>query len=527
MKRIVHLVKQYDIILTAYKPALSKLWWFMPGVLVGMLVAYIIVPTQFENNATPAQLDPDTYREQWVKGAAAEFQVTGDAEEAERKLTAAGYTSSDVQELINENQDAPGLVQRLQAVQPYTNDSAAQEQAEEYPDPGFFSNFIAPILAWIGVLIAGIAVALYVTTFGVPLLPRIMQMLKPKTELEKEIEERRKTEEQARKEARLAAERKSVFDEPPIVQFMSTYLYGDNFYDDSFAIETEDGKFLGECGSGISETIGVGDEKKVTATEVWVFAQNDITTLTHILMTEHAYNDETLRAKLAPRGDAVLVTPDTVTTLETKTLRAQVKVIDMEYGSDGTIPNSFFKKLTVEIAVWEKGGAGADTGAGTGLPEPMMPATTTESSYSSPPASQQGEPLQPPPLQPPPGQPQQRPPQPPPGQPQQRPPQPPPGQPQQRPPQPPPGQPQQRPPQPPPGQPQQRPPQPPPGQPQQRPPQPPPGQPQQRPPQPPPGQPQQRPPQPPPGQPQQRPPGQPQRRPPDEPPPSPFGDTNY
>ena len=65
-------------------------------------------------------------------------------------------------------------------------------------------------------------------------------------------------------------------EEPPVVQFMTTYMLGDDLYDDSFSIDAPTGEFLGECGVGISETIGVGDPKKVTAFEVWLFDKNDI-----------------------------------------------------------------------------------------------------------------------------------------------------------------------------------------------------------------------------------------------------------
>ncbi|NLF51019.1 MAG: hypothetical protein GX577_07765, partial [Leptolinea sp.] len=50
-------------------------------------------------------------------------------------------------------------------------------------------------------------------------------------------------------------------EEPPVVQFMTTYMLGDDLYDDSFSIDAPTGEFLGECGVGISETIGVGDPK--------------------------------------------------------------------------------------------------------------------------------------------------------------------------------------------------------------------------------------------------------------------------
>ncbi|HEX9017899.1 MAG TPA: hypothetical protein VF806_01860, partial [Anaerolineaceae bacterium] len=79
--------------------------------------------------------------------------------------------------------------------------------------------------------------------------------------------------------------------EPPIVQYLTTYTMGNDLYDDSFSIDSASGEFLGECGVGISEPIGVGDPKKVTAFEVWLFDKNDIQTVTKVLMSEHAFND--------------------------------------------------------------------------------------------------------------------------------------------------------------------------------------------------------------------------------------------
>jgi hypothetical protein len=139
---------------------------------------------------------------------------------------------------------------------------------------------------------------------------------------------------------------------------MSTYVLGDDLYDDSFSIEMASGEFLGECGSGISETIGVGDPKKVTATEVWLFDKNDIRTVTKVLMSEHAYNDQALRTKLAPKGEAVMLEPGGITILETQTLRLRVRVIDLQYG-EGPLPlHSFFERLTVELAAWPKEATG-------------------------------------------------------------------------------------------------------------------------------------------------------------------------
>lgn len=144
----------------------------------------------------------------------------------------------------------------------------------------------------------------------------------------------------------------------PLVQFMTTYLLGDDLYDDSFSIETSSGEFLGETGVGISETLSTGDaSKKATAFEVWLFDKNDIRTVTKVVMSDYAFSNEELRAKLAPKGEAVQAQRDLKFTLETASLRIQARIVDVSYGSGGgTPPNSFMDRITVELAAWRKSG---------------------------------------------------------------------------------------------------------------------------------------------------------------------------
>jgi hypothetical protein len=147
-------------------------------------------------------------------------------------------------------------------------------------------------------------------------------------------------------------------EDAPMAQFVTSYAIGEDYYDQSFSIETPTGEFLGECGVGISEAIGVGDPKKVTAFEVWLFDKNDIRTVTKVLMTEHCFHDEALRAKLAPKGEAVMGEEDAIIDLGTASLRVQAKVIEMEYGEGNLPPNSFVTRLTIELAAWQLMGAG-------------------------------------------------------------------------------------------------------------------------------------------------------------------------
>jgi hypothetical protein len=142
--------------------------------------------------------------------------------------------------------------------------------------------------------------------------------------------------------------------EAPVAQFMTTYVLGDDLYDDSFSIDSPTGEFLGECGVGISDTIGVGDPKKVTAFEVWLFDKNDIQTITKVLMSQHAYNDPAISQRLMSKGEPVVIEAGQHIMLETATLQLEARVIDMNYGQ-GALPNgSYFERLTLELAIWQK-----------------------------------------------------------------------------------------------------------------------------------------------------------------------------
>ncbi len=144
---------------------------------------------------------------------------------------------------------------------------------------------------------------------------------------------------------------------PPMHQFVTTYVLGDNLFDDSFSIESAAGEFLDECGVGISEAIGVGEPKRVTAFEVWLFDQNDIKTVTKVLMSGHAFYDEVIRSELEKKGEPVLADPGVEFVLATNNLRVIGRVMDMGYG-EGPLPEeSFFDRLSIELSVWPNEGA--------------------------------------------------------------------------------------------------------------------------------------------------------------------------
>lgn len=142
--------------------------------------------------------------------------------------------------------------------------------------------------------------------------------------------------------------------DPPLAQFMTTYRQGDDLYDDSFSVDSITGEFLGECGVGIAETIGVGEPKKVTALEVWLFDKNDIQTVTKVLLSEHANNDAAIKQRLLSKGEPIVAEPGMRFLMETASLQLEAKVVDMVYARGPLPENSYFSRLTMEISVWSK-----------------------------------------------------------------------------------------------------------------------------------------------------------------------------
>jgi len=153
----------------------------------------------------------------------------------------------------------------------------------------------------------------------------------------------------------------------PIARFRTAYTRGHDTYDDAFSIENANSDFLGECGVGISETIGANAPKNVTAFEVWLFDKNDIRTITKVIMSDHAFFDDALKAKLAPKGEPVLARENETIVLETATLLINAEITEMEYGQAAELPDtSYFERFTIELSAWAKEGETALPAPGEG-----------------------------------------------------------------------------------------------------------------------------------------------------------------
>jgi hypothetical protein len=134
-------------------------------------------------------------------------------------------------------------------------------------------------------------------------------------------------------------------------QFVTEYVYGNDLYDDTFSIDAASGEFLGECGVGISDTLGSGEPKNVTAFEVWLFDKNDVQTVTKVLMTEYAMNNPGILQRLEVKGEPVQIRPDTIIELETATLKLEARILDVTYGHGGQDDRSFIQQMQVELTI--------------------------------------------------------------------------------------------------------------------------------------------------------------------------------
>ncbi|MFN8373488.1 MAG: hypothetical protein U0694_11520 [Anaerolineae bacterium] len=387
----------YKIVLQPYMPKRNTVFAILAGFFIGLIWAYVVNTTVFFD-ADPSQLG-QSWQDEWVKlladrYAAANFQV-----------------DDNLRSMLSAVDDPVGIINRLAAENP--NDAAKFNQLLQFanevqataatpPDTGnIFGGFIMPwIIAPIVVVVLFVIVTL---VWGLLIGPNIVGPLigfikrggKPdagKEEL-KRIRDERAATEVAKAEAakRMASDTRGA----PVFQKISKYAPGRSF-DESFAIETADDVFLGECGASISETVGDG---KVAAIEVWIFDKEDFTkTLTQVFVATAGFSDPAMRARLETRGDLVEAKPGAIANFETQTLLMEVRMSEVAYAAGGGLaPNSAFDKITFEFAVWTKSGqgvakaAGAVMGQASFAPPPVqplpVPPASPAPSYAPPPTA--------------------------------------------------------------------------------------------------------------------------------------------
>lgn len=324
--------------------------WFLPAIAValvigiglGVLYAWVINPVEWVDGE-PHQLRQDL-QEDYLRMVIESYTVNRDAQLAVTRYERLGSERAAVLDGVAEEPEgvSPTAIQSFRALIEIEEGAAEQVEEEAGPGPSIFSRLVLPACG--ATLLIGLIL-------GLVLFFRNRSMAE-----EDDL--------QVEPEWEAGYVGSPVQPEPthetPVVQpealatFRTIYTLGDDLYDDSFSIESPSGDFLGECGVGIGDVIGMGDPNKVSAFEVWLFDKNDIQTVTKVLMSAYSYYDDATRNRLAAKGDPVLAEPGGIVELETASLAIEARIVDMTYG-EGALPDeSFFERVTIELRAWPK-----------------------------------------------------------------------------------------------------------------------------------------------------------------------------
>jgi len=367
------------------RPGLVALLAFVVGLLIGLTVlGWWLFPVEW-SGTDPSGLFPE-YQNTFVRNAAELYSFDNNQDKLRSALSGWGGDSAAC-ELAATAVD-PGDQARLIAAATIVNGQGCAGLAAPGAVPGAEGEATAAAPDAEGAAEGGsnwLPLALFGLLFLLMLIAALYvwtrrRTLAEGTESGPQPEYSRTTTRAARPGARAAgvtqavAATAPVVAEPatvPIARFRTSYTRGHDTYDDSFSIENAAGDFLGECGVGISEAIGATTPKNVTAFEVWLFDKNDIRTITKVIMSDHAFFDEAIKAKLAPKGEPVLARENETIVLETASLIINAEITEMDYGSASDLPDaSYFDRFTIELSAWAKEGdyaASPSSGAGEDL----------------------------------------------------------------------------------------------------------------------------------------------------------------
>lgn len=323
------------------KPLVAAVLAGVIGLIVGLAWAWGVQPVVWKN-VPPVQLGA-TYQEQYLRMAIDSYQVKPDDSVAAQRFKDLGSAGPGILDTIKNN---PG-VQDPNTILKFSDLVLGAGPITATPTPvGTTTPPKSGSLTFViifGAVVAFALVGFVIFRYLIPLLRNTGSSSPTAATRARDITSQTAMTDYAAKG-----------EEPPIAQFVTTYVLGDDLFDDSFSIDSPSGEFLGECGIGISETIGVGEPKKVQAFEVWLFDKNDIQTVTKVMMSPHAFNDTATFQRLQAKGEPFMVERGKQVVLETAALQLVATVSDMEYGQGALPEDSYFDRLTLEIAVWPK-----------------------------------------------------------------------------------------------------------------------------------------------------------------------------
>jgi hypothetical protein len=327
------------------------------GLGIGLLFGYVIAPVQWVD-ATPQDLRVDYASYYWQLVTRA-YMETGDLEQAERWLG-----EWDNEESLNaalERAHIESSLEQQQALQTLADrvvEGAVPQPAPESTEPTATEEETGGLkINWGTFLLTLLLVLLVLVAFGLLVTRARRSRTGEEPPAEAPIERPVETQlgEAEPKLAVQPGEELFPVGSPPLAHLTTTYTENREYYDEAVGIESSKGEFLGESGISIVEKLDDDSPDKVTAFEVFLFDKGELRTITKVLMSEYAYNDEELRKRLMEKGDLVLAQVNQPVIIETSALRLETTITDLVYGVDDPRPNSYFEKLSTELVVRQIG----------------------------------------------------------------------------------------------------------------------------------------------------------------------------
>lgn len=311
------------------------------GIALGLIIGWVIAPVSWTPNADDVQAIADSY------------SVNSDLSIARARLR--GLSTEDQARVFKKLiSDAQARNLPTQAARATTLAQALNLPIDEVASDSLSIFSLIPVVIVGAIIFVGLAViagGIFIRGVAPQLRssPPTVDM-----EADAQVEEIEELEEPVEVE-RVKTRPSPLTGASTLGRHVATYNSGVDNFDTSFPLETSRHGFLGECGIGVSETLDDGLPDKVTAFDLWLFDKTDVRTVTQIVMSEHAFNDPGLRAKLQTKGDAVLAAKGRVLTLETQSLHIEARIQEMTYAANSRLPaQSYFQKLVVEIASYVK-----------------------------------------------------------------------------------------------------------------------------------------------------------------------------
>ena len=352
-------------------PKRSTIVFIVLGMVIGMITAYVIIPTEF-TGASPRRMSQQAI-EQWVRMVAVGHSEDIHYDDSNALLV--------LQQIPNPQRVVRGLAES-------TNVPAAERAAlEALMDINGFSNLTGP-LAPQDPGIAGstlqVILALAVVVAAVPILTIAGRTVYPSRDNSETPRQESGSESaaavrtssmatstpqsyQAYSEAPTTAPwiedetEKSGNHHPqfgvPVFHTVSSYVKGRN-YDDSFAIELgpeQGNQFLGECGISIATRVG----NELQSVEFWGFDMASQETLTKVIAAPAALNDPAMLSAVAnrvkdPTTDIVAAEPGARLVVESGAIQIQAEVRSVICNYGGGTPNSGIETMQIELLAWHK-----------------------------------------------------------------------------------------------------------------------------------------------------------------------------